>query len=207
MDRRAIPRLHLVSDRRLCDLETFPTLAARAVTGGVDAVHLREKDVAAGELLATARRLRSVLDTARLFVNDRLDVALLSEADGMQLGESSFSVADARSLGAGRLLIGRSAHDVEGAKRAAEDGADFVIAGHVFETTSKLGQPGRGPRFIESIAAACPLPIIAIGGITPERVADVLAAGAHGVAVISGILAADEPECAAARYAEALAGR
>jgi len=201
----AIPRLHLISDRRLCDLRSFSSIAAHAAAAGVDAVHLREKQLAAGELLDAARTLRSGVGNAAIFVNDRIDVALLSDADGVQLGESSFSVADARSLSGGRLLIGRSVHDVEGARRAADDGADFVIAGHVYETASKAGQAGRGPQFIASIAAACPLPIIAIGGITPERIAEVLAAGAHGVAVISGILYADDPGSAAALYAAALA--
>lgn len=205
MNRSVVPRLHLISDRRLCDLNAFSSLASRAVAGGVDAVHLREKVIAANELLDKARELRSALGDAEMFINDRIDIALLSNADGVQLGESGISVADARSLLGERLLIGRSVHDVEGALRAAEDGADFVIAGHVYETASKAGQSGRGPQFIESIAAFCPLPIIAIGGITPKRVVEVVAAGAHGVAVISGILMADDPAIAAARYAEALA--
>jgi thiamine-phosphate diphosphorylase len=207
MNRSAIPRLHLISDRQQCDLRAFSTVAARAVAGGADAVHLREKAIAAGELLAAARGLRSAIGDAAMFINDRVDVALLSDANGVQLGESGLSVADARTLGGGRLLIGRSVHDVAGARGAADDGADFVIAGHVFETASKAGQAARGPRFIASIAAACSLPIIAIGGITPERVEEVIAAGAYGVAVISGVLNADDPACAAARYAEALAKR
>jgi thiamine-phosphate diphosphorylase len=201
----AIPRLHLVSDRRLCDLSALPTVIERAVAGGVDAVHLREKDLPAGELVDAARALRLAAGDASLFVNDRVDVALISGAQGVQLGESGISVRDARSLIGDRQLIGRSVHDVEGARLAAEDGADFAIAGHVYETASKAGQAGRGPRFIASIAAVCPLPIIAIGGITPERVAEVLAAGAHGVAVISGILKSNDPARAAARYAEAVA--
>jgi thiamine-phosphate diphosphorylase len=204
MNRTPIPRLHLISDQRLCDLKAFPTVAKAVVGNGVGAIHLREKDLGSSELLEAARALRSSVGAAVLFINDRVDVALLSEADGLQLGESSISVADARSLFGDRLLIGRSVHDVEGAAQAAAEGADFVIAGHVYATASKLGQPGRGPRFIEAIASACSLPIIAIGGITPERVREVLAAGAHGVAVISGILAADEPAHAAVRYAEAL---
>ncbi len=201
----AIPRLHLVSDRRLCDLSALPTVIERAVAGGVDAVHLREKDLPAGELVEAARALRLAAGDASLFVNDRVDVALISGAQGVQLGESGISVRDARSLIGDRQLIGRSVHDVEGARRAAEDGADFVIAGHVYETASKAGQAGRGPQFIASIAAVCPVPIIAIGGITPEHVAEVMAAGAHGVAVISGILQSNDPARAAERYAEAVA--
>jgi thiamine-phosphate diphosphorylase len=204
MTRSDIPRLHLISDRRLCDLDRFPEVAARAVFGEVDAVHLREKDVASGKLLEAARALRTAIGDAKLFVNDRVDIALLSGADGVQLGETSISVSDARTLGGDRLLIGRSVHDADGARRAYDDGADFIIAGHVFETASKAGEPGRGPDFIRAIARVCPLPIIAIGGITRENTTKVIGAGAHGIAVVSGILRADNPELAAVGYADML---
>jgi thiamine-phosphate diphosphorylase len=199
-----IPRLHLISDRQSCPLDLFPQLAALAVAGGVDAVHLREKDVASGELLAAARALRDSIGTARFFVNDRVDIAMLSNASGVQLGEASISVADARELSRGRLLIGRSVHDLDGARRAYSDGADFIVAGHVFQTSSKAGQPARGLQFIEALVSVCPLPVIAIGGITPARVAQVIQSGAHGVAVQSGILRADEPREAARSYVAAM---
>ncbi|HVB65515.1 MAG TPA: thiamine phosphate synthase [Nitrolancea sp.] len=204
MTPRGIPRFHLISDRRLCDLDRLPDVAARAVIGKVDAIHLRERDVAAGKLLEVARALRAAIGDAELFVNDRVDIALLSGADGVQLGETSISVSDARALAGDRLLIGRSVHDADGARRAYIDGADFVIAGHVYETASKAGQPGRGLEFITAIARVCPIPIIAVGGITRENTTDVVGAGAHGIAVVSGILRADNPESAALGYADVL---
>ncbi|MGA7669116.1 MAG: thiamine phosphate synthase [Nitrolancea sp.] len=207
MTNRAIPRLHLISDSRLCDLTRFVEIACLAVDAGVDAIHLREKSMSADELLRIAIELKQCIGgRAALFINDRVDVAQISGADGVQLGERSLPVADVRRLPGDARLIGRSVHDVDGTVIAARDGADFVIAGHVYATASKAGQPPRGSRFIAEIVAGCSLPVIAIGGITPERVPEVLRAGAHGVAVLSGILAAENPGEAARAYAKALRG-
>ncbi|MBX5444272.1 thiamine phosphate synthase [Sphaerobacter sp.] len=202
---RTVPRLHLISDRRHCPLDRFPEVARAAVLAGFDAVHLREKDLPAAEVIEAARALnRAIGDEAGLLINDRVDVALIVGAAGVQLGETSLSPRDVRALAGQSLLIGRSVHDVEGAERAAVEGADFVIAGHVYATGSKPGQPPRGLDFLAAIVAATPLPVIAVGGITPDRVPEVIAAGAHGVAVISGVLAADDPGEAAAAYHRAL---
>jgi thiamine-phosphate diphosphorylase len=207
MTGRPVPRLHLISDSRLCDLGRFPAVARRAAEAGVDAVHLREKDVPAVDLLRLAIELRNSLGKrALLVINDRIDVAQICDAGGVQLGERSLPVGAVRGLLGADVLIGRSVHDVEGARKAEADGADFVVAGHVYETSSKLGQAGRGPEFIEAIVQACSLPVIAIGGITPEHVPEVARAGAHGVAVISGILSAPDPAAASRAYANALRG-
>jgi thiamine-phosphate diphosphorylase len=200
-----IPRLHLISDRRLCPLDRFPELARLAVDAGVDAVHLREKDLPGRPLAEVGRALRRAIGgRALLFVNERVDVALVVGADGVQLPEAGLSPREVREIAGSRLLIGRSVHDVEGAEQAAAEGADFVIAGNVYETGSKPGQAGRGLEFVRWLAERCPLPVIAIGGIIPERVPEVVRAGAWGVAVISGILGAANPGEAAKRYREAL---
>jgi len=203
----SIPRLHLISDSRLCDLNRFVEIASQAVEAGVDAVHLREKALPAGELLHVAGTLREHLgDLAWIIINDRVDVAMIARVDGVELGETGLPVAEVRRLAGATLAIGRAVHDVGGAIAAVRDGADFVISGHVYDTASKPGQAPRGPEFIAEIVANCSLPVIAIGGITPERVPEVLQAGAHGVAVLSGILAADDPARAAREYAQALCG-
>ncbi|MCM8749540.1 thiamine phosphate synthase [Thermomicrobiaceae bacterium CFH 74404] len=200
-----IPRLHLISDRWLCPLDRFPELARLSVDAGVDAVHLREKDLPGRALADAGRALRRAIgDRALLFVNERVDVALVIGADGVQLPETGLSPREVREIAGPRLLIGRSVHDVEGAERAAAEGADFVIAGNVYETGSKPGQAGRGLEFVRSLAERCPIPVVAIGGITPERVSEVLRAGAWGIAVISGILGDAKPAEAARRYREAL---
>jgi thiamine-phosphate diphosphorylase len=198
---RPVPRLHLISDRRRCPPERFPEVARDAVEAGVDAVHVRERDLSARDLLDFSGAVRLAIgDRALLFVNDRLDVALLSGADGVQLPETSFSPVDARALGDNRLMIGRSVHDIAGAKVASASGAHLLVAGHVYATESKAGEVARGLEFLREICRAVDIPVIAIGGITPERVAEVLAVGAHGVAVISGILSAADPGEAARAY-------
>lgn len=202
---RSVPRLHLISDRSICPLDRFPEVALQAVEAGFDAVHLREKDLPGQALVEAARQLRrAISDRACILINERLDVALISGASGVQMGEQGLSPLDIRALCGDTILIGRSVHDESGAERAAIERADFIIAGNVYSTRSKPGRQGRGLDFITKIVEASGLPVMAIGGITPARVPEVLQAGAYGVAVISGILAASDPATAAEAYRRAL---
>ncbi len=200
-----VPRLHLISDRSICPLDRFPEVAYQAVEAGFDAVHLREKDLPGRDLVEAARHLKRVIgDCARIMINERLDVALIIGAHGVQMGEQGLSPLDIRSICGDSILIGRSVHDESGAERATFERADFIIAGNIYPTRSKPGQEGHGLDFIRRIAEAGGLPVIAIGGVTPARVPEVIQAGAHGVAVISGILAAPDPSTAAQAYRLAL---
>ena len=195
--------LYLITDRR--QVAPGLELAAaveRALEGGVRAVQLREKDLSAAALFPLACELRALTRRygARLFVNDRIDVALAAEADGVHLGGHSLPTKVVRRLlGSGRL-IGVSTHSEAEAVQAARDGADFVTFGPVYFTPSKapFGAPvGLGR--LRSAVAATPLPVFALGGITPERCAEVREAGAAGAALISAILADPDPAAAAAR--------
>ena len=169
-------------------------------------VQLREKDMAAGELLVLARRLREICASrALLFVNDRLDVALACEADGVQLGERSLPVAAARMVAGRRLLIGRSVHSVEGAI-AAKD-ADLLVLGTIYASASHPGEPASGLGLIRGAVHATSLPVVAIGGINPANAAGVIAAGAAGVAVVGAILGAKDPRQAAADMRSAISRR
>jgi len=200
-----IPRFHVLSQRTLLPLATLIDLLEPLAAAGVEAFHLREKDLPGGILLDLAQQCRQRLGgRAALFVNERVDVALLSQADGVQLPEQGIPVVAARQLLGPHMLIGRSVHDVAGARQAEEAGADFLLFGNVYETTSKPGVTGRGLAALRAVVAACHLPVIAIGGITPERVPEVLKAGAWGIAVISGVLAASDPVVAAQRYHQML---
>jgi thiamine-phosphate pyrophosphorylase len=200
-----VPRLHLVTDPEVCPFDRLLALLPALVAAGVDGVHLRAPDRAAAELLAVAQVARRVVvPPAVLLVNDRIDAALLSEADGVQLPERGLPPEGARRLlGRGRF-IGCSVHSVPAAERAAQAGADFLLFGNVFETASKPGRAAAGLEALGAVTRAVPCPVIAIGGITPERVPEVVATGAHGVAVIRGILAAPDPVAAVHAFRAAL---
>lgn len=194
------PCLCLVTDRRLCQpgAQELEEKVARAVKGGVNLVQVREKDLPGGQALALVERLRKVSEgSALLFVNERVDVAIASRAEGVQLGEEGIPVADARRVAGESILIGRSVHSLEGALAAESQGADFLVVGTVFSTVSHPGAEASGTRLISEIAGRVSIPFVGIGGVTAASVDEVICAGASGVAVISAILAAGDPEQAA----------
>lgn len=182
------------------DLAALPA----ALRGGVDAVQVRNKSLPAADLLAAAQRALPLCRAAGalLLVNDRVDVALACGADGVHLAAKSLTPAAARHIFGG--LVGVSVHDLAGAVAAAAAGADYVTFGHVFPTSSKPGLPPQGLRALRAVVEAVEVPVLAIGGIGPANAADVLATGCAGIAVISSILAADDPEAAARRLRSAL---
>ena len=188
--------LYLVTDRKLFP-DTAGLLAAigSALAGGLKAVQLREKDLATGELLDLAYRMRDLTSQygARLFINDRLDIAISVGADGVHLGHESMPVRAAKKVSEGRLAVAVSTHSVLQAKQAEAEGADFITLGPVFDTASKR-QYGRpvGTEVLKEAASTLSIPVLAIGGITPNRVAEVMSNGASGIALISAILTADD---------------
>ena len=200
------PCLCLVTDRRVArDNDDLAARVASAVAGGVDLVQLREKDLPGGQLLKLAVALEEKISgRARLIINERVDVAAALPAAGVQLGEDALPVAAARRLLVPNALLGRSVHSLAGAKRAVAEGADFLIAGTMYASRSHPGEPPAGPELIRQIAAVAAAPILGIGGITPDNVGAVMQAGAFGVAVITNILAATDPERAAARLKAAM---
>ncbi|MBW3535719.1 MAG: thiamine phosphate synthase [Gemmatimonadetes bacterium] len=186
----------------------LPEVAGRVlrVGGARLALHLRGPRTPAARLYELARAL---LPTARdagafLLVNDRVDLALVLALDGVHLGERSLPVAAVREL-LGRRWIGRSVHGAPAAREAAEQGADYLVVGTVFATPSHPRRAPAGPEIIRAVRETTRLPLLAIGGVTPARVADVVAVGARGVAVRSGVWDAAEPEGAVQGYLEALA--
>lgn len=200
------PCLCLVTDRRVArDNDDLAARVAAAVAGGVDLVQLREKDLPGGQLLKLAVALKERIGSrARLIINERVDVAAALPAAGIQLAEDALPVAAARRLLEQDALLGRSVHSLDGAKQAVADGADFLVAGTMYASGSHPGEPPAGPELIRQIAADIDTPILGIGGITPDNVGAVMQAGASGVAVITNILAATDPEQAAARLKAAM---
>jgi thiamine-phosphate pyrophosphorylase len=187
-------RLYLITDRKYFSATCYMYMALEIILeAGVKAVQLREKDLAQKELLDMAVWMRELTSQhgALLFINDRIDVALSVQADGVHLGNESLPVSAARKVSRGRLLVGVSAHSTEQALEAEHEGADYVTVGPLYETTSKLGYGS--PLGIDTLRAVrrnIRIPLYGIGGIRLHNARQVREAGADGVALISGILGA-----------------
>jgi len=178
----------------------------RLARGGVELVVLREKDWSSRDWSECARRLEKLrAGGLRLLASRRLDLAKALELDGVHLGAESVSVADARAFLGPAACIGYSAHDRDEARRAATQGASYVTLSPIFATDSKRAAEPRGTDWLRDQAAGVGVPVLALGGITPERVAEVTRAGAAGVVAISALGAAPDPERAAREFRRALA--
>jgi thiamine-phosphate pyrophosphorylase len=198
-------RLCLVTDRNQTRGRDLVEIIAACLAAGLPAVQVREKDLAVSDLAALCRCVRGLRPAPFLIVNDRADVALAVGADGVQRTYASLSVAELRVVADKRVRVGASVHSIDEAVAAAGQGADWIFFGPVYDTPSKraYGTP-QGVASLERVAAAVDVPVIAIGGITPDRVSAVRRAGASGIAVISAILAADDPAAATRRFLDAL---
>lgn len=199
--------LCLVTDRTQTRGRDLVAVVGECLAAGLPAVQVREKDLGAADLAFVCRRLAPGAREAgaMLVVNDRVDVALAVGADAVQRTHASLTVDDIRSVAGRRLRIGASVHSLEDAVDAELKGADWVTFGPVYDTPSKraYGAP-QGLDRLAVVARGLRIPVIAIGGITPDRVKEVRAAGARGVAAISSILAADSPAAATRAFLSAL---
>ena len=206
---RGALRLMVITHPRPRCGRSLEAVVEEVVAAGVGAIQLRDKGAPPRELLGLARRLRAV--TARrgalLIVNDRLDVALAAGADGVHLGPGDVPVAAARRAVPDGFLLGHSTDDPGVARRAEADGADYLGCGTVFPTASKedAGTP-IGVGGLAAVARSVRLPVLAIGGVTADRVPLLRGSGAGGVAVISAVMAARRPAVAARRLREAVEG-
>lgn len=194
-------RLYLITDRHQTGGRPLPEVVREALEGGVRAVQLREKDLSTAELYQLAMEMRLLTSEygARLIINERLDIALAADADGVHIGVSSLPVAAVRELLGPGKVIGYSAHAIDEAVRAQSAGADFVTFGPVFFTPSKApyGEPC-GVKKLAAAASALEIPVIGLGGISSANISEALSANIRGIAVISAILAAASPRVAAA---------
>ncbi len=174
---------------------THAAAAAAALAGGAPCIQLRAKDLPARPLLGEARAIRAAArDAGALFlVNDRLDVALAADADGVHLGQDDLPAARARRLLPPGRILGVSTHSLAQARRAVDDGADYIGVGPVFATATKdTGCAPLGLAGLAAIAGAVPVPVVAIGGIGPAEAPQVIHAGAMAAAVISALMAAPD---------------
>ena len=198
--------LYLITDRHQTAGRPLLEVLEAALSGGVRAVQLREKDLPVAELYELAWELRALTARfdARLFINDRIDLAMAVEADGVHLGKQSLPVTAARRI-APDILIGYSSHAVGEAAAALAKGADFVTFGPIFPTPSKAAYGE--PVGLAELSRACNqanAPVFALGGVKPDNLDKVKATACCRVALISGILAAPDPAAAAEQFRRGL---
>jgi thiamine-phosphate pyrophosphorylase len=165
-------------------------------------VQLREKEWPSGRLLPLAERLRArcAAEGVTFIVNDRVDLALAVGADGVHLGQDDLPARVARPLLRPGMILGVSTHDVEQARAALVDGADYIAVGSMFPTSTKADFQLVGPGLIRKLRAEISVPLVGIGGITHDNVQEVILAGADGVAVISAVGAVSDPRGACERF-------
>ena len=200
---------YLVTQEDLSAGRSTDEIVEAALAGGVDVVQVREKHRSAHTQLKIAKRLREPTAEAGvpLVVNDRVDIAAAADADGVHLGDDDLPVAVAREQLGENAIIGRSVSTVEGAREAERAGADYLGVGALYHTGSKNvddEENNIGLDVVGDIAEAVDIPFVGIGGVTPQRTPDVAEAGADGVAVITAITEAEDPEAATRALGEAV---
>ena len=204
----SLGRLHVLTDARAG--RDAIGVADRALRAGAPVIQLRVKGRSDRELYDLGVRLVAACAGygATCIVNDRVDIALAIGAQGTHLGADDLSVAAVRRIVGPRHLIGGTAREPVRAATLVDEGADYLGVGPAFATSTKDGLPAPiGPAGIEAVARAVPVPVIAIGGITVDRVETVLAAGAYGIAVVGAVSDADDPGAATRDLLDALGNR
>lgn len=190
---------YLVTQEVLSAGRSTDSVVEDAIAGGIDIVQVREKHRSARTQLEVAQQLREATAAADvpLIINDRVDIALAADADGVHLGDDDLPISVARDQLGDEALIGRSVSTVEAAREAEDAGADYLGVGALYHTGSKNVDDDEneiGLEIVNKIADVVDIPFVGIGGVTPERAPDVVEAGADGVAVITAITGADDPE-------------
>ena len=200
------PTLYVILDRAAARGRDLGDLLEAVIAGGCRMVQLREKEWPSGRFWPLAQRLRErCRETGvTLIINDRVDLAVALGADGVHLGQDDLPPARARPLLRPGMILGLSTHSLEQARAAGAAGADYVAVGSMFPTVTKPDFQLVGPELIRALRGVIRVPLIGIGGITPDNVADVVRAGADGVAVISAVCAAPDPERATRHLVEAI---
>jgi thiazole tautomerase (transcriptional regulator TenI) len=198
-----LPCIHAVTNDEIMLRPGFlrKAMGIMRVLGGKGAIHVRSQLLDSPTLYSLTLALLELNEQTKCWciINDRVDIALACGVQGVQLTHKSIAVPDVQVI-APALLIGASVHSADEARDAEQAGADWCVAGHVFETESHPGAPRRETTFVSDVVAAVSFPVIAIGGIRPEHVHSLVHRGAHGVAAIRGIWNDENPELAASRY-------
>jgi thiamine-phosphate pyrophosphorylase len=202
-------RLYLITGDQGDEVETARIVEA-ALEGGANVIQLRKKTMPKGEQYAIALTLRRLtqLHGALLIVNDHVDIAIAAGADGVHLGQDDLPPTVVRGLpGFDGRLIGRSTHNLEQARAALDDGADYIAVGPVYPTPTKAGRPAVGTGLVSEVAAIADRPFVAVGGIDHDNAPAVVEAGARAIAVVRAVYDAVDPAEAARRLRELIATR
>jgi thiamine-phosphate pyrophosphorylase len=197
---KKIGKFHVLTDTCLQAHFSHVKLAELAIAGGADTIQFRQKDGPTREMIRVAEQMQALCKRAGVtfIINDRMDVALASHADGVHLGQDDFPIPLARKLLGKEAIIGGSAGNLEEARKCFAEGADYIGFGPVYPTASKEDAgPAAGLDLMRQIVEAMPLPIIAIGGISAENASPVIKTGVHGIAVISAVCCQNDPSEAA----------
>jgi thiamine-phosphate pyrophosphorylase len=199
--------LYVITDEGLSQGLPHPEIARRAIAGGADVIQIRDKSKSSREFFAAAVEVRKITRAhGTLFiVNDRLDIALASGADGVHLGQDDLPLRAARTLVPPGFIIGISVGSVHEAVSAENGGADYIAPGPIFSTASKRDAgPATGLAVLRQIRSAVSVPLVAIGGIGPRNVQEVIQAGADGIAVISAVVSQEDVTAAARQMKSAI---
>ena len=204
---KQIGLLHVLTDTVLQSRFSHLELARMAIKGGADTIQFRQKIGATREMIEIVRQLKQLClgSGVTLVVNDRVDVAIAADADGVHLGQDDFPIPLARKLLGESRIIGGSAASLEEAQKCLAEGTDYIGFGPVYPTASKAdADPVTGIKLLKQTVEAIPLPIIAIGGISADNTPEVIRAGARGIAVISAVCCQEDPEQATRALRQAL---
>jgi len=186
--------LYLITDQYIVKGLSHIQIAEKALLGGVRFIQYREKQLSKRESYKIAQQLREITRkyNAVLIINDDVDIAMAVDADGINLGQEDFPVQTARKILGNDKIIGLSTHSLKEAEEAQDSGADYIAIGPIFRSTTKDVREPLGADIIKEIKKISRLPVIAIGGINEDNIADVMKAGADGAAVISAIITKED---------------
>lgn len=194
---KKIGKLHVLTDTVVQSRFSHLELAGLAIRGGADTIQYRQKSGSTREMIHIAAQMKKVCSDhdVPLIVNDRVDVAIAAEADGVHLGQDDFPIPLARELTGEEMIIGASASNMEEVEKCILDGADYVGFGPVYPTASKDDAGSvKGIDSLGQVVKAVTLPIIAIGGISLDNISQILRTDVHGIAVISSVCCQEDPE-------------
>lgn len=194
---KRIGKLCVITDTAIQSRYSHVDIAEMAIKGGADMIQLRDKEIPSGELVEIAKLVSRMCrrNNVMFIVNDRVDVAMFSDADGVHLGIDDIPIPEARKLLGKGKIIGGTAHSQNEALRAEKFGADYIGYGHIYKTYSKdKPEKPKGISELRNILQVIKTPVLAIGGINPENSRDVVSTGCHGIAVIGSVVRSGNPE-------------